>query len=72
LGIGLSGKMERKYGKRKKMRQSKKFEHLEEVVKLTVRTRCPEKYLLVDRETGQVFVGSLMGHWDRLDAVVKE
>lgn len=54
------------------MRQSKKFEHLEEVVKLTVRTRCPEKYLLVDRETGQVFVGSLMGHWDRLDAVVKE
>jgi hypothetical protein len=60
------------YGKRIKMRQSKKFEQLEEPIGLTVKTRCPEKYLLIDRETGNIFVGSLMGHWDRLDPVTRD
>ena len=54
------------------MPEQKKFDRLEEPLQLTVKTRCPEKYLLVDRETGQVFVGSLMGHWDRLDPVVRD
>jgi hypothetical protein len=64
--------MERKYGKGKKMIQSKKFEKLEQTIGLTVKTRCPEKYLLVDRETGQVFVGNSMGFWDRLDPVTRD
>ena len=55
-----------------KMRQSKNFEELEESIKLTVRTRSPEKYLLVDRETGNIFVGNSMGHWDRLDSVTRD
>jgi hypothetical protein len=54
------------------MRQSKNFEELEESIKLTVRTRSPEKYLLVDRETGNIFVGNSMGHWDRLDPVTRD
>ena len=54
------------------MRQLKKFEQLEEPIGLTVKTRCPEKYFLIDRETGQVFVGSIMGHWDRLDPVSRD
>lgn len=54
------------------MRESKKFEQSEEVIKLTVRTRCAEKYLLVDRETGQVFVGNNQGHWDKLDTVTRD
>jgi hypothetical protein len=64
--------MVKKYGKRIKMRQSKNFEELEESIKLTVRTRSPEKYLLVDRETGNIFVGNSMGHWDRLDPVTRD
>jgi len=64
--------MVKKYGKRKKMIQSKKFEKLEQPIGLTVKTRCPEKYLLVDRETGQVFVGNAMGFWDRLDPVTRD
>jgi hypothetical protein len=52
------------------MSEQKKFDKLEEAIKLTVKTRCPEKYLLIDRETGQVFVGSSGGHWDRLDPVI--
>ena len=54
------------------MREQKKFEELEEPLKLIVRTRSPEKYLLVDRETGQVFIGNVMGHWDRLDTVTRD
>jgi hypothetical protein len=54
------------------MRELKKFEQLEQPIALTVKTRCPEKYFLVDRETGQVFVGSIMGHWDRLDTVTRD
>lgn len=38
---------------------------------MTVYTKSPEKWLLVDRETGQVYQGSPYGDWDRLDPVVK-
>lgn len=31
---------------------------LQEPVTLAVLTKCPEKWLLVDRETGQVYEGS--------------
>ena len=48
------------------------FERLEKAISLTVKTRCPDKYLLIDRETGQVFVGNIMGHWDRLDPVTRD
>ena len=33
-------------------------EDLEHAVKLSVITKCPEKYLLIDKETGQVYQGS--------------
>ncbi len=54
------------------MREQKKFEELEEPLKLIVRTRSPEKYLLVDRETGDMFIGNSMGFWDRLDTVTRD
>jgi hypothetical protein len=44
-------------------------EHSEDVI-LTVRTLCPEKWLLIDRETGEVYQGSNKGFWDKL--VVKQ
>lgn len=50
-------------------RNSKKFKELEGPVDLVVHTKCPEKWLLVDRETGQVYQGSSNGYWDRLDPV---
>lgn len=31
---------------------------LDDAVTLSVTTKCPEKWLLVDRETGQVYQGS--------------
>jgi hypothetical protein len=54
------------------MRNSKNFEELEKPISLTVKTRSPEKYLLVDRETGNIFMGNSMGHWDRLDPVTRD
>ena len=53
------------------MRNSKKFEELVDPVNLTVHTKSPEKWILVDRETGQTYQGTANGYWDRLDPVIK-
>jgi hypothetical protein len=37
---------------------------------MTVYTKSPEKWLLIDRETGQVYQGSPHGDWDKLKTVV--
>jgi hypothetical protein len=47
------------------------FKVISSSVVLQVKTKSPEKWLLVDRETGQVYQGSESGHWDRLDPVIK-
>ncbi len=53
------------------MRNRFNFKVLSNPVVLQVKTKSPEKWLLVDRETGQVYQGSENGHWDRLDPVIK-
>ena len=52
-------------------RQSFNFKEEEEYVILTVRTLCPEKWLLIDRETGQTYVGNPGGYWDKLKPIEK-
>ena len=37
---------------------SKQVEELDSPVQLSVITKAPEKYVLIDRETGQVYFGS--------------
>lgn len=54
------------------MRSLFKFKALDRPIELTVKTKSPQKWLLVDRETGQIFQGSEKGCWDRLDPVTKE
>lgn len=41
-------------------------------VVLNVKTKRPEKWLLVDRETGQVYQGNPNGYWDRLILYFKD
>lgn len=53
------------------MRKLFNFKTISTAVILQVKTKSPEKWLLVDRETGQVYQGSENGHWDRLDPVIK-
>ena len=43
-----------------------------EAIMLTVKTKRPEKWLLLDRETGQVYQGNPKGYWDRLEPYLKE
>ena len=54
------------------LREQRLFETFESPVILTVKTKSPGKWLLVDRETGQIFQGSSKGYWDRLDPVIKD
>ena len=50
-------------------RGSFNFNQYEEDIVLKVITKCPSKWLLIDRETGQVYQGNPGGFWDRLDPV---
>lgn len=53
------------------MRESFEFPEEDQDVILTVRTLSPTKWLLIDRETGQVYQGSPKGYWDKLKPVIK-
>jgi hypothetical protein len=53
-------------------RVAKQYPEEDIAIMMTVYTRAPEKWLLVDRETGQAFVGNKMGSWDRLDPTINE
>lgn len=53
-------------------RTNRDYEELISPVELLVKTKAPTKWLLIDRETGQIYQGSAQGHWDRLDPVIKE
>ena len=52
-------------------RESFVFAEEEHDIVLTVRTLAPTKWMLVDRETGQVYQGNPKGYWDRLEPVTR-
>lgn len=53
-------------------RAAKQYPEEDIAIMMTVYTRAPEKWLLVDRETGQAYVGNEAGSWDRLDPYIDE
>ena len=53
------------------MRKQKEFEELAEPIDLVIHTKSPEKWMLLDKETGEIYQGNSGGHWDRLDPVIK-
>ena len=54
------------------MRSHKEYEDLDAAIDLVIHTKSPNKWLLIDRETGEVYQGNAKGFWDRLDPVIKE
>jgi hypothetical protein len=42
----------------RKLMNGRQATQLDSAVHLTVITKCPEKYILIDQETGQSYVGS--------------
>ena len=47
-------------------RPAKQYPEERTSVIMTVYTRAPRKWLLVDRETGEVYEGNARGSWDRM------
>lgn len=50
-------------------RDSFEFNETEDPVTLSIITKCASKWLLIDRETGQVYVGNENGYWDKLKPI---
>ena len=48
------------------------YKVLDQSVVLTVKTKRPEKWLLVDRETGEVYQGNPNGWWDKMKPYIKD
>ena len=42
----------------------KQFKQLDKQMVVSLFTDCPEKFLLVDRETGNVFIARETGEWE--------
>ena len=53
------------------MRKQKDFKEFIDPVDLVVHTKSPEKWILLDKETGEIYQGNVGGYWDRLDPVIK-
>jgi hypothetical protein len=53
-------------------RNSFTFDEEEQSIVLTVKTLSPTKWLLMDRETGQVYQGNPGGFWDKLKTIEKD
>ena len=53
-------------------RNSFSFKEEEKNTILTVKTLSPTKWLLIDRETGQVYQGNPGGFWDKLKTMERD
>ena len=57
----------------RKLQNGVQVYELEESVELVVKTKCPMKWKLVDRETGEEYIGNTPTegekHWRKVDAI---
>ena len=53
-------------------RSNFKFKELKQSITLKIKTKSPDKWILIDRETGQAYKGNENGFWDRLEPVMKD
>jgi hypothetical protein len=49
------------------MRESFQYPETLEKINLVVETLSPTKWLLIDKETGQMYQGNPGGYWDKLE-----
>jgi hypothetical protein len=52
--------------KKRISKTGKLFKELDKPVTITIKTKCPEKYILVDMETGQFYAGTEDSNWREL------
>lgn len=53
-------------------RPAKTYPEEKLAVMMTVYTKAPTKWLLVDRETGESYQGNRLGSWDRMEPYIDE
>jgi hypothetical protein len=56
--------------KTRPLKDGTKAKELKEPVTLTVYTKCPEKWMLCDKETGEVYIGHVTkgkNSWKKID-----
>ncbi len=53
-------------------RQPFNFKEESQDVTLTIKTLAPTKWVLLDRETGQMYQGNPKGYWDKLKIVERD
>ena len=53
-------------------RQPFNFKEESADVILTIKTLAPTKWVLLDRETGQMYQGNPKGYWDKLKIVERD
>ena len=54
------------------MKKIKEFEEFDKPVDLVVHTKSPEKWILLDRETGESYQGNNKGYWDKLKPIKRK
>jgi hypothetical protein len=50
----------------------KQYPESDKAISLTVHTKSPAKWLLIDRETGQVYEGTEYGWWNKLIGKIRD
>lgn len=48
-------------------KSGEEIEVLSSPIDLTIHTKVPSKYILLDEETGQIYRGNKNGSWTRID-----
>ena len=52
--------------KKRISKTGKSFKEFDKPILLTIKTKCPEKYILIDMETGQFYSGTPDANWREL------
>lgn len=60
------------YTSRMSDRKPHVYPELDAAVTISIYTKSPEKWLLVDRETGEVYEGSPTGWWNKLKGKLED
>ena len=53
-------------GKTRKSKTGKTINELDKPITLKLHTKCPDKYILIDTETGQFYVGNEDSTWTEI------
>jgi len=59
----------------RKLKNGKEVAELESAVTLTIKTKCPEKWILIDQETGEIYTGYATEgkhSWKKLNSTIKD